>query len=80
MRRRLLLGRQLRLSRSRCVRWIIDTQYHSDIRITQSAVEGTLNVLRQAVAAGIYKAVVTSSWATLLDRKCFSEAHASFMC
>ncbi|RDX45373.1 NAD(P)-binding protein [Lentinus brumalis] len=33
----------------------------------QSAVEGTLNVLRQAVAAGIYKAVVTSSWATLLD-------------
>lgn len=35
----------------------------------QSAVEGTLNVLRQAVAAGIHKAVVTSSWATLLDRK-----------
>ncbi|RDX55168.1 NAD(P)-binding protein [Lentinus brumalis] len=33
----------------------------------QGAVEGTLNVLRQAVAAGIYKAVVTSSWATLLD-------------
>ncbi|RPD55635.1 NAD(P)-binding protein [Lentinus tigrinus ALCF2SS1-7] len=33
----------------------------------QSAVEGTLNVLRQAVAAGVYKVVVTSSWATLLD-------------
>ena len=35
----------------------------------QSAVEGTLNVLRQAVAAGIHKAVVPSSWATLLARK-----------
>ncbi|KAG6840383.1 hypothetical protein C0991_007044 [Blastosporella zonata] len=32
-----------------------------------SAVDGTLNVLRQAVAAGVNKVVLTSSWATTLD-------------
>ncbi|KAG6916179.1 putative secondary metabolism biosynthetic enzyme [Tephrocybe rancida] len=32
-----------------------------------SALDGTLNVLRQAVAAGVNKVVVTSSWATTLD-------------
>ncbi|KAH9893373.1 NAD-P-binding protein [Cubamyces lactineus] len=32
-----------------------------------SAIEGTLNVLRQAVKAGISRVVVTSSWATTLD-------------
>ncbi|RDB30855.1 hypothetical protein Hypma_005979 [Hypsizygus marmoreus] len=33
----------------------------------QSAMEGTLNVLRQAVDAGIHKVVLTSSWGTTLD-------------
>ncbi|OJT13597.1 hypothetical protein TRAPUB_9862, partial [Trametes pubescens] len=32
-----------------------------------SAIEGTLNVLRQAVQAGVPKVVLTSSWATTLD-------------
>ncbi|KAL1941274.1 hypothetical protein VTO73DRAFT_7486 [Trametes versicolor] len=32
-----------------------------------SAIEGTLNVLRQAVKAGVPKVVLTSSWATTLD-------------
>ncbi|KAG6819910.1 putative secondary metabolism biosynthetic enzyme [Arthromyces matolae] len=32
-----------------------------------SAMEGTLNVLRQAVAAGVNNVVLTSSWATTLD-------------
>ncbi|KAI0628043.1 NAD-P-binding protein [Trametes polyzona] len=33
----------------------------------KSALEGALNVLRQAVKAGISKVVLTSSWATTLD-------------
>ncbi|KAM5541055.1 hypothetical protein V8D89_005366 [Ganoderma adspersum] len=32
-----------------------------------SALEGTLNVLRQSVKAGVHKVVLTSSWATTLD-------------
>ncbi|KAF8066905.1 hypothetical protein FPV67DRAFT_1214771 [Lyophyllum atratum] len=32
-----------------------------------SALDGTLNVLRQAVEAGVNKVVLTSSWATTLD-------------
>ncbi|PIL25659.1 hypothetical protein GSI_11409 [Ganoderma sinense ZZ0214-1] len=31
------------------------------------ALEGTINVLRQSVEAGVYKVVLTSSWATTLD-------------
>ena len=34
----------------------------------QSAIEGTLNVIRQSLQAGVTKVVLTSSWATTLDR------------
>ena len=40
----------------------------SNVTHTQSALEGTLNVLRQSVKAGVHKVVLTSSWATTLDR------------
>ncbi|RDX51304.1 NAD-P-binding protein [Lentinus brumalis] len=33
----------------------------------QGAIEGTLHVLREALAAGVHKVVVTSSWAAVLD-------------
>ena len=34
----------------------------------QGALEGTLNVLRQAYSAGIRKFVMLSTWGTTLDR------------
>lgn len=34
----------------------------------QSAVEGTLNVLRQAISVGARKFVMLSTWGTTLDR------------
>lgn len=37
-----------------------------------SAIEGTLNVLRQAIKAGVSKVVLTSSWATTLDPNLFA--------
>ena len=40
----------------------------SKLTHVQSALEGTLNVLRQSVKAGVHKVVLTSSWATTLDR------------
>ena len=40
----------------------------SDLTQLQIALEGTLNVLRQSVKAGVHKVVLTSSWATTLDR------------
>lgn len=41
----------------------------------QSAVEGSQNVLKQAVKAGISKVVLTSTSATALDRGCLSLIH-----
>ena len=42
--------------------------YERKLTELQSALEGTLNILRQSVTAGVHKVVLTSSWATTLDR------------
>ena len=42
--------------------------HESKLTERQSALEGTLNILRQSVKAGVHKVVLTSSWATTLDR------------
>lgn len=41
--------------------------------LPQTAIEGTLNVVRQAEKAGITKVVVTGTFGNTIDRKSFND-------
>ena len=46
---------------------------YSLVLSTQTAIEGTLNVVRQAEKAGITKVVVTGTFGNTIDRKSFND-------
>jgi nucleoside-diphosphate-sugar epimerase len=45
------------------------------VSFIQTAIEGTLNVLRQAEKAGITKIVVTGTFGNTIDRKLFNDTN-----